>query len=431
MRSKMVIFDRLSEREAHEGMGNKRMKKNRVGIIGMVAMVAMVAAVIFTGCIEKESLGTIYVDINSSTWKGWGEPFDIYSAIKEKLEKAGFEVVANDNNTHNATLLVDYKEEMGSKYCTGTSCGFATNIACNLKLYDKDHHLLFVKEIKADWSDRDYLSYTGVISYYLYDRALEAFEEKSWFVCLGEIVSGKYSIGDEVPALIIVLKEDKDEDIRKSAAYVLGEIGDKRAVEPLIYTLKDKSKWDRGSVSAARVRASAAAALGKIGDKRAVEPLIDAVNNDEGVSRSAARALGNLDVDDKRVVELVELLIKALSDKDSNIRESAAAALGEIGDKRAVEPLIDALNDENLNMRRSTATALGEIGDKRAVEPLIDALKDEKEWWARISEVNALGKIGDERAVMPLTAVLEDGEGRDIRYAAQAALENIEKAKIS
>ena len=223
------------------------MKKNRVGIIAMVAIVAVISAVIFTGCIEKESLGTIHVDVTSSTWRRGGEPFDIYSAIKEKLEKVGFEVVANENNTHNATLLVDYKEEMGSKYSTGNfpfaEHGYATNITCNLKLYDKDHHLLFVKEIKADWSDRDYFSYTGVISYYLYDRALEVFEEKSWFVCLGEIVSGKYSIGDEVPALIIVLKEDKDKDIRKSAAYVLGEIGDKRAVEPLIYTLKAQSNF--------------------------------------------------------------------------------------------------------------------------------------------------------------------------------------------
>ena len=401
----------------------KNMKKNRVCII---AMVAMVAAVIFTGCIEKESLGTIHVDVTSSTWRRGDEPFDIYSAIKEKLEKAGFEVVANDNNTHNATLLVDYKEEMGSRYCAGAACGFATNITCNLKLYDKDHHLLFVKEIKADWSSRTYLRHSyGTVSYFLYDNVLDAFKEKSWFVCLGEIVSAKYSIGDEVPALIIVLKEDKDEDVRGSAAYVLGEIGDKRAVEPLIYALKkDKSK-------SKRVQRSAAAALGKIGDKRAVEPLIDAVNNDEDVRRSAARALGNLDVDDKRVVELVELLIKALRDEDSDAQSAAAYVLGEIGDERAVEPLIYALKkDKSKQVRANAAAALGKIGDKRAVQPLIDALSDEKNW-VRRNAVHALGEIGDKRAVEPLIDALKDEIKWVEERAVQTALENIEKAKIS
>lgn len=42
----------------------------------------------------------------------------------------------------------------------------------------------------------------------------------------------------------------------------------------------------------------------------------------------------------------VEGLIKALKDEDWNVREAAASALGEIGDKRAVKPLKDALEAE-------------------------------------------------------------------------------------
>jgi HEAT repeat protein len=59
------------------------------------------------------------------------------------------------------------------------------------------------------------------------------------------------------------------------------------------------------------------------------------------------------------------------------IREAAAGALGDIGDKRAVEPLIGALSDDKTWVRRSAVEALGEIGDSRAVEPLIKALEDE------------------------------------------------------
>ena len=39
-------------------------------------------------------------------------------------------------------------------------------------------------------------------------------------------------------------------------------------------------------------------------------------------------------------------LIKALKDKDENVRYYAAKALGWIGDSRAVEPLIEILRDE-------------------------------------------------------------------------------------
>ena len=46
---------------------------------------------------------------------------------------------------------------------------------------------------------------------------------------------------------------------------------------------------------------------------------------------------------------------------------------------RAVEPLIAALQDENedLAVRETAAKALGNIGDTRAVEPLIAQLNDD------------------------------------------------------
>ena len=79
------------------------------------------------------------------------------------------------------------------------------------------------------------------------------------------------------------------------------------------------------------MREGAAEALGTIGDNRAVEPLT-----------------------------------KALSDADSDVREGAAGALGEIGEP-AVEPLVKALNDANGDVRRKAAEAPGTIGDGRAV----------------------------------------------------------------
>ena len=67
--------------------------------------------------------------------------------------------------------------------------------------------------------------------------------------------------------------------------------------------------------------------LVEIGDPRAVEPLIKAAEKrDAFTSCSAITALGELG--DKRAVKT---LVKALEDKDGNIRQSAAYALDELG----------------------------------------------------------------------------------------------------
>jgi HEAT repeat protein len=90
----------------------------------------------------------------------------------------------------------------------------------------------------------------------------------------------------------------------------------------------------------------------------------------------------------------VQGLIKALSyEKDWQVQRNAAAALGQIGDARAVEPLSAALKDSNWIVRQNAAEALGKIGDARAVEPLIAVLKDRvKDVWQ--SAAAALEKIG-------------------------------------
>ena len=89
-----------------------------------------------------------------------------------------------------------------------------------------------------------------------------------------------------IECLIAALK-DKDSDVRNAAAWSLGRLGDKRAVEPFIAALKDKDS---------NVREAAAEALGELGDKRAVKPLLTALKKDKdsNVRDAAAKALGKL-----------------------------------------------------------------------------------------------------------------------------------------
>lgn len=94
----------------------------------------------------------------------------------------------------------------------------------------------------------------------------------------------------------------------------------------------------------------------------------------------------------------VKGLIKALKDKDEDVRRDSAEALGKIRDKRAVEPLIEALKDKDEGVRKDSAEALGKIGDPSAVEPLIGALKD-VDPYVRKAALDALKKIAKQAKV--------------------------------
>ena len=113
-------------------------------------------------------------------------------------------------------------------------------------------------------------------------------------------------------------------------------------------------------------------------------------------------------------------LVKALGyQKDTPVRQSAAMALGEIGDRTAVAPLVASLADQDRLVREAAARALGAIGDARAVGPLVAALGD---GWVRSTAVASLGQIGDPAAVEPVIAMLGDSY-RFVRLAAVRSLD--------
>ncbi|MDX1764779.1 MAG: HEAT repeat domain-containing protein, partial [bacterium] len=119
-----------------------------------------------------------------------------------------------------------------------------------------------------------------------------------------------------VPALCIAAG-DPDPDVRKFAADVLGDIGDRGGTGTLVATLKDGDP---------NVCAAAAENLGKIGDPHAVEPLLAVLQT---------------------TADLVQY--------------SAVEALGRIGDRRAVPDLLKCLDHRLLKV--PALNALGCVGD--------------------------------------------------------------------
>ncbi|HMF56425.1 MAG TPA: HEAT repeat domain-containing protein, partial [Pyrinomonadaceae bacterium] len=109
---------------------------------------------------------------------------------------------------------------------------------------------------------------------------------------------------DEAAALILPLLKDRDEFVRREAAYSLGETRSPLAVQDLITLLANDKKFS--------VRASAAVSLGLIGDERAVVPLAQALG--KGAESSG----------------LLNKLRGKRSGENEFVRRAAAVSLGQI-----------------------------------------------------------------------------------------------------
>jgi len=177
--------------------------------------------------------------------------------------------------------------------------------------------------------------------------------------------------------------------------------------------------------SDAHTRLLAVAALGSMGDPRAIDPIIDSMKKYRDFSSDFVNMMSLIKLG-KTEIDSMLLLLK---NEDSHARVIAALALGSSKDERAVAPLEQSLTDSNNNVREASALALGVIGDPQAVDALILALED-KDLQVRGFAAVALGSIGDEKAKEPLLkAVDANANNSDVQAAAELALESIGKPR--
>jgi len=102
-------------------------------------------------------------------------------------------------------------------------------------------------------------------------------------------------------------------------------------------------------------------------------------DSDATVVEVAAWACGEQErVDDAALFRLIELATEAA---DALVRESAAAALGAIGDVRGLEAILAATRDKP-NVRRRAVLALAPF-DGPAVDAAIEAALEDRDWQVR------------------------------------------------
>lgn len=182
---------------------------------------------------------------------------------------------------------------------------------------------------------------------------------------------------------IIRQLDSKDQAIHERAMWALAEMS------PILYdrllnVLNDPSKSDRS-------RDAVCVGLGKLGDPEAIPSLI-----------------------------------KALKDKNEEVRQNAAWALAEIAHPKGIKALIKALEDESWKVRVNAVAGIGKIADPKTVDFILKAITD-PDVNVRIMGVSYLRKFDDPRVFDVLTAALSDPQ-KAVRNMAQESLEEHKKS---
>lgn len=180
----------------------------------------------------------------------------------------------------------------------------------------------------------------------------------------------------EAATVILPLLRDRDEFVRREAAYALGLTRSTLVVPALAAALETDKQPS--------VRGAAAVALGQIRDAAAVPALAGALSR-------RLQAPGFFNRVRRRKVE-----------EDEFVRRAAAVSLGQIGGREAVPVLVEALTNTRTpdDVKREAARALGLIGDPVAIPALRSALTHRDPYLSRIA-FEALRKLDPATAARP------------------------------
>lgn len=221
-------------------------------------------------------------------------PYDVVIAVKLKLEQAGYRIVLDAEQRHDAVLLIEYEETPGREY---PNLEIGTKIACTFTLYHptvgkvSSHHL----EAESAWP-RPFGS--------LYWDAVQNLEENPYYYYLGDLFRGWLTSQTDVvdvfsaalrePPLfqsldgsdnIVTSRMAANQSARLHAIHELGLRRDPRALDTLWRLV-----WEGNNPE----RKAAIAAIGEIGDPRSIERLKDLVAGGGPVGTSAAAALARI-----------------------------------------------------------------------------------------------------------------------------------------
>jgi len=205
-------------------------------------------------------------------------------------------------------------------------------------------------------------------------------------------------------------------DIRRTAALSIGKIGHSTGTQGMVQALSDPDRM---------VRKYSAWALGQIGEEINTDAALALVSTLEDehldVKKTAAKALGNVGLRKP----MIPLLLKGLQGGKTQSRRAVVDALMHLEGKLAYSTLITALDDLDPEVRQSAIAALGELGNKKALPKFRKSLLHDRNVGVRTEAAYRLGKLGSTEDIPSLEKAAKQDTNPIVHLWANWALNNI------
>jgi HEAT repeat protein len=171
------------------------------------------------------------------------------------------------------------------------------------------------------------------------------------------------------------------------------------------------------------VRQYSAWALGNLGERASPEAasalivlLGDPVST---VANAAAQAIGSIGAEPEAVTQLLTILREG----SVQARRAVITVLSVLESPLTYNGLLSALADQNADVRQEAVAALGELGDRRAVPEIEARLRLDTSGGVRTEAAYRLGMMSDEGSLPILRAAAAEDPNERVRRWAQRAIE--------
>lgn len=206
-----------------------------------------------------------------------------------------------------------------------------------------------------------------------------------------------YRCGDQtqISDLLAVLTSDPDENNRADAAFLLGRLDERKALERMrLMAGREKSR---------KVLTQLHIAMAQLGDTEALDRLIQ-LTQGEVVSRTLALQ-GLIELRDPRARDAFEVTLRSAPAGMDPLRLIAARGLGELGSNEGYQLALENLSfrskqsgaleaeTENMQMRSLAAMALGAIRDPKALPALRTLVENETDERTQVAGCYAILRI--------------------------------------
>lgn len=215
-----------------------------------------------------------------------------------------------------------------------------------------------------------------------------------------KILPGKFSnqlmkcITDsgKIPGIEKIAKNSKRKWRRIEAIIMLGYLNSANALGIL-----EQSLYNRDN----DIAYFSLVSLGNIRNEESARILLSNINNKAFSSYKIVSLLENFPLN------IVELLIKSLEDKDYNLRLWSIRLIARFKPKQYAKRISDFIYDPSADIRAAACECLGEIGADDFKEAMQKCLGD-LTWYVRLQAVMALEKIFKAKSVVDIAPLLKD-----------------------